>query len=328
MKVLIADKFEEHGAVALREAGCEVTLEPGLKDEELLKAVGETGCNVLVVRSTRVTADMLVASPNLVLVIRAGSGYDTIDVAAATKRNIRVCNCPGMNSVAVAELTIGMMIALDRRIVDQVADLRRGVWNKREYSKARGLKGRTLGVVGLGRIGYEVVKRAAAFDMKLIYSDVVECPDVEAEFGIRKVSFEKVLAEADFITLHVPGGAGTKHLIGREELARMKPTAYLLNCSRGGVVDEAALAEAVESGTIAGAALDVYELEPAVTDNEFKEPIGRVRQVYGTHHVGASTSQAQSAVADEVVRIVRTYMETGETMHCVNPRDAATGSSR
>jgi D-3-phosphoglycerate dehydrogenase len=207
--------------------------------------------------------------------------------------------------------------------VDQVADLRRGIWNKKEYSKARGLKGRTLGVVGLGRIGYEVVKRAAAFDMKLIYSDVVEYPDVEAELGIRKVPFEEVLAKADFITLHVPGGPDTKHLIGREKLAQMKPTAFLLNCSRGGVVDEAALAEAVESGTIAGAALDVYELEPAVTDNEFKEPIGKVRQVYGTHHVGASTSQAQSAVADEVVRIVRTYLETGETVHCVNPRDAS-----
>ncbi len=318
MKILIADKFEEHGVVALREAGCEITLDPSLKDDTLLKAIKQTACNVLIVRSTRVTADMLAASPELEMVIRAGSGYDTIDVARATERNIRVCNCPGMNSVAVAELTIGLMVALDRRIVDQVDDLRRGVWNKKGYSVARGLKGRTLGVVGLGRVGYEVAKRAAAFDMNLIYCDVVDYPNVEKELGIRRVSFDDVLAQADFISLHVPGGGETKHLIGRDELAKMKPTAFLINCSRGGVVDEVALAEAIEAGKVGGAALDVYEVEPAATDSEFKAPVGSVRQVYGTHHVGASTSQAQSAVADEVVRIVRTYMDKGEPLNCVN----------
>lgn len=318
MRTLIADKFEEHGIVALREAGCKVTLDPSLKDEALQKTISDTACNVLVVRSTRVTAEMLGASPDLKMVIRAGSGYDTIDVAAATERSIRVCNCPGMNSVAVAELTIGLMVALDRRIVDQVDDLRRGVWNKKDYSKARGLKGRTLGVVGLGRIGYEVAKRAYAFDMNLIYCDVVDYLDVEKELGIRKVSFDDLLAQADFISLHVPGGGETKHLIGPDELAKMKPTAFLINCSRGGVIDEVALAEAIESGKVGGAALDVYEVEPAATDKKFTAPIGKVRQVYGTHHVGASTSQAQSAVADEVVRIVRTYMETGKPVNCVN----------
>jgi len=318
MKILSADKFEEKGAAALREAGCDVTLDPSLKDDALLKAIGEVSPNVLVVRSTKVTADMLGASSELKMVIRAGSGYDTIDVAAASERGIHVCNCPGMNSVAVAELTLGLMVALDRRIVDQVDDIRKGVWNKKEYGKARGLKGRTLGVVGLGRIGYEVAKRARAFDMKLIYSDVVDYPDVEKELGMRKVSFDDVLAESDFISLHVPGGGGTKHLIGRDELAKMKPTAFLMNCSRGGVVDEVALAEAIEAGKVGGAALDVYEVEPAATDNEFKAPIGNVGRVYGTHHVGASTSQAQSAVADEVVRIVRTYKDTGEPVNCVN----------
>jgi D-3-phosphoglycerate dehydrogenase len=319
MKILIADKFPDHGAAALKEVGCEVILDPSLKDDALTKAIGDTGCQALVVRSTKVTAEMLATSPNLALVIRAGSGYDTIDVAAATKRNIRVCNCPGMNSVAVAELTIGLMIALDRRIVDETVDLRRGVWNKKEYSKALGLKGRTLGTVGLGRIGYEVVKRATAFEMKTVYYDVVDQKVMEKELGIRKVSFEEVLRESDFITLHVPGGEKTKHLIGAKELAMMKPTAFLLNCARGGVVDEIALAKAVNGGQIAGAALDVYELEPAATDNVFANPIREVTRVYGTHHVGASTDQAQSAVADEVVRIIRAHSETGDFINCVNP---------
>ena len=322
MKVLIADKFEDEGVAGLRGAGCEVTLDPSLKDEALAKAVSETACDVLVVRSTKVTPDMLGASPNLKMVIRAGSGYDTIDVAGATERNIRVCNCPGMNSVAVAELTLGMMIAMDRRIVDEAVDLRRGVWNKKGYSKARGLKGRTLGIVGLGRIGYEVAKRAAAFEMKLIYTDVIEHKNIEQELGITRVPFEQLLADADFISLHVPGGGETKHLIGREQLSAMKPTAFIMNCSRGGVVDEVALADAVKAGQIAGAALDVYEIEPAATDKEFADPVVQVSQIYGTHHVGASTEQAQCAVADEVVRIVRNYKETGKFTNCVNSVEA------
>ena len=319
MKILVADKFEEQGLAALREAGCEVILDPSLQDEVLLQKMKETSCDVLVVRSTRVNAAALGASPNLALVIRAGSGYDTIDVSAATQRNIRVCNCPGMNSVAVAELTIGLMIALDRRIVDETLDLRQGVWNKKEYSKARGLKGCTLGIVGLGRIGYEIARRAVAFDMQVIYNDIIDRPDLEQELGIRKVSFDDLLATADFISLHVPGGSDTKHLIGADGFKKMKPTAFVLNCSRGGIVDEQALAEAVQAGTIRGAALDVYEVEPAATDREFADPVIRTPRVYGTHHVGASTEQAQSAVAEETVRIVRTYLESGEFVNCVNP---------
>jgi D-3-phosphoglycerate dehydrogenase len=164
-----------------------------------------------------------------------------------------------------------------------------------------------------------VVKRATAFDMNTIYYDVIDQKAMEKELGIRKVSFEEVLRESDFITLHVPGGEKTKHLIGAEELAMMKPTAFLLNCARGGVVDEIALGKAVTAGQIAGAALDVYELEPAATDNVFANPIREVNRVYGTHHVGASTDQAQSAVADEVVRIIRSHRETGEFLNCVNP---------
>lgn len=318
MKVFIADKFEDHGVKALKASGCEVVMEAGLKDKALAEAIKKHAPQVLVVRSTKVTAEMFDAAKSLKMVVRAGSGYDTIDVNAATERGIRVTNCPGMNSVAVAELTLGLMIALDRRIVDETADLRRGVWNKKEYSKARGLKDSTLGIVGLGRIGYEVARRAAAFEMKLLYCDVVARPDVEKELNMRRVSFEEILRESDFVTVHVPGGGETKHLIGARELATMKPTAFVLNCSRGGVIEEAALSAAIQSGKLAGAALDVYEIEPGASDTEFKDPVGKVPHVYGTHHVGASTEQAQKAVADETVRIIKTYKDTGQFLNCVN----------
>ncbi len=319
MKVLIADKFEEHGIRTLRDAGFDVTQRTGLKDAALADAVRDAACEVLIVRSTKVPKAVLESSPHLALVVRAGSGYDTIDVPAATARGIRVCNCPGKNAVAVAELTLGLMIALDRRIVDETVDLRRGVWNKKEYSKARGLKGRTLGIVGLGQIGYEVAKRAAAFDMRLLYCDVMQRTDAEKQLGLHRVPFGTILEESDFVTLHVPGGTDTKHLIGRNELARMKPHAFVINCARGGVVDETALAEAVEAGNIGGAALDVFEIEPAADEKDFKDPIPKTPHVYGTHHIGASTEQAQEAVADETVKIIRTFADTGRFLNCVNP---------
>lgn len=325
MNVLIADKFEAAGVEGLKTLGCEVTINPELGGDALSDAVKETACAVLIVRSTKVTADVIEAASDLKLIVRAGSGYDTIDVDAATKRGVRVCNCPGMNSVAVAELTLGLMIALDRRIVDETADLRRGVWNKKGYSKARGLKGATLGIAGLGRIGYEVARRAAAFEMELLYYDVVTNERAEKELGIKRVSFDELLAESDFISLHVPGGGDTKHLIGAEQLAKMKPGAFLLNCSRGGIVDEPALAEAIRAGKVGGAGIDVWEIEPAATDREFKDPLIQSPGIYGTHHVGASTEQAQIAVADEAVRIVKQFMQTGEFLHCVNPAESAKG---
>lgn len=319
MKVLIADKFEQFGIDELRRVGCDVVYEPGRKGPELAETIRQSACDVLIVRSTKVSRDVLEACRSVRLILRAGAGVDTIDVTAATERGIRVCNCPGMNSVAVAELTVGLMIALDRRIVDETDDLRAGVWKKKEYSKALGLKGRTLGIVGLGRIGAEVAKRAAAFDMKLIYSDTISRKDLEAELGVHKVPMDQLLAESDFITLHVPGGPTTRYLIGDAQLRKMKPTAYLINCSRGGVIDEQALAEALKAGRLAGAALDVWEIEPEAPEGEFKDPASKAPRLYGTHHVGASTEQAQLAVAEETVRIVRTFLRSGKILNCVNP---------
>ncbi len=318
MNVMIADKFEQAGVEKLQALGCTVTLDADLADRTLCDAVGTSKCEVLVVRSTKVPAEVLDAATDLQLIVRAGAGYDTIDVAGAKQRNIRVCNCPGKNSVAVAELAIGLMIALDRRIVDNTLDLRKGVWAKKEYSKARGLKGRTLGIVGLGRIGYEIARRAAAFEMRTIYTDVICQKDVEAELGIHKVPFEQLLKESDFITLHVPGGEATKHLMGTSELTMMKPTAFVINCSRGGVIDEAALATAIESGQIAGAGLDVYETEPKASDKQFSASVVNVPRVYGTHHIGASTEQAQLAVAEEVVRIIEAKVKGDPLPNCVN----------
>jgi D-3-phosphoglycerate dehydrogenase len=320
MKVLIADKFEQAGVSQLKEMGCDITLNPELSGDALREAVAQAQPAVLVVRSTKVPADVLEAgkAAGLKAVIRAGAGYDTIDFAGAAERGIRVCNCPGKNSVAVAELAMGLMLALDRRIVDNTVDLRNSVWNKKGYSKARGLKGRTLGVVGLGRIGFEIAKRAKAFDMELIYSDVVDQTEYEKELGIRKVGLEDLLKEADFVTLHVPGGEKTKHMFSKAQFAMMKPSAFVINCSRGGVVDQAALVEAIEAGELGGAGLDVYEQEPLATDKEFGDPVMRCKGVYGTHHIGASTEQAQLAVADEVVRIIGCLKKGEDLPNVVN----------
>ncbi len=319
MNVFIADKLPESCIQQLSRLGCRVRCETGLGGDRLVAAVGEHETEILVVRSTRVTREVMEASPVLKMILRAGSGVDTIDVAAAAEHDIRVCNCPGTNSVAVAELAIGMMIALDRELVEETGDLRRGVWNKKKYSgRALGLKGRTIGIVGLGRIGVEVARRCKAFEMELLYFDTVRRPVAEKELEIRPAMLDDLLRQSDFVTLHVPGGPQTRHLIGRQELAMMKPSAYLINCSRGGVVDESALAEALEAGVLAGAALDVYEIEPGVAQGSFADPIVERPHVYGTHHVGASTEQAQAAVAEEAVRVIAAFVQDGEYLHCVN----------
>jgi len=318
MNVLIADKFEKEGIDGLVQLGCQVTQDADLSGDSLRDAL-KNGAQVLIVRSTQVTADMFAEAKSLKLVIRAGSGYNTIDIAAARAKGVDVANCPGTNATAVAELAMGLMLAIDRRIADNVADLRQGVWNKKEYSKALGLKGRTLGIVGLGKIGLLIARRALAFEMQLVYSDVVANPAAEKELGIRRVEFEPLLRTADYVTLHVPLDDSTRHLIDARRLALMKPTAVLINCSRGEVVDGAALVSALNSCKLRGAGLDVYEVEPGASDTHFKDVTGTCARVYGTHHIGASTEQAQLAVAEEVVRIVEQYIKTGKCLHCVNP---------
>jgi D-3-phosphoglycerate dehydrogenase len=333
MKVLVADKFEQSGLDGLKAAGCTVIYEPDAKDEALAQAIESSGADVLVVRSTKVTASMLDAG-RLSLIVRAGAGYNTIDVAGASKRGIYVSNCPGKNAIAVAELAFGLILSLDRRIPDNVEALRAGTWNKKEYSKAQGLYGRTLALLGVGSIGREMIRRAAGFGMPVVIwsrrfngerrplTDV-EARELGVEAAMRAIPIDlaptpaDAVAGADIVSVHVALGPETKHLVNAALLAKMKPKAIFVNTARGEVADYAALASAVkERGLRVG--LDVYANEPASATAPFADEVIGLPGVYGTHHIGASTDQAQDAIAAETVRIVRSYKETGQVPNVVN----------
>jgi D-3-phosphoglycerate dehydrogenase / 2-oxoglutarate reductase len=318
MKVLIADKFEKVGIDGLEELGCTVVSRPDVKAEELPALVRETDPNILVVRGKKVSAETLKAGTALTLVIRAGAGIDTIDVNTASSLGVFVSNCPGKNSIAVAELVLGLLLACDRRIPDQVTDLRQGTWNKGEYSRARGLYGRRLGIVGLGQIGREVAARARAFGMRVIAWSRSLTQEEADRLGVVYAQTPLDVARlSDAVSINCAANAETKHLVNAEFLAAMRPGAYLINTSRGSVVDEAALERAVREKRIR-AGLDVFQNEPAGGTGEFTNAIVQAPGVYGTHHVGASTEQAQVAIAHEVIRIVRTFRATGEVPNVVN----------
>ena len=322
MRVLIADTFEQTGIDGLKAAGCEVVYQPDLNDDGLTRAIRDVAADVLVVRGTAVTAHMLEAGA-LSLVVRAGAGFNTIDVPAAPKRGIYVSNCPGKNAIAVAELTFALMLALDRRIVDNVVDLRSGRWNKREYSKARGLYGRTLGLLGYGNIAQEVAKRAHAFGMPIIVwsrrfarSGRAGVEGIAVPMRLAKTP-QEVAAASDVLSVHLASTADTRGLVNASVLDSLKPGSSVINTARGEVVDYAALEKVARERNIR-VALDVYATEPSGATGEFKESIVALPNVYGTHHIGASTEQAQEAIAEETVRIVTTYKDTGKVPNVVN----------
>ncbi len=326
MIVYIADKFEPEAIEDLRGAGCDVRYEPARKGADLIAALREADPRIVVVRSTKVTREVLEAARDLALVVRAGAGVDNIDVPAASGRGVFVCNCPGTNSVAVAELTIGLILSLDRRIPDCVAELRAGQWNKAEYGKARGLKGRALGLIGLGPIGRAVAARAAALEMHVcgwsrsLSAAGAALPGVE----LCPTALD-VARRADVVSVHLASTPETRRFIGRPFFEAMRSGAYFVNTSRGDLVDADALAWAVREKQVR-AALDVYASEPAQAQAEFKNPLFSLPGVvYGTPHIAASTDQAQSAVAAETVRLIRLFRETGHVENCVNltPRSAA-----
>ena len=317
MKVLIADKFEKSGLAGLQGLGCEISYQPDLKDDALVEAVREVAPDVIVVRGTKVTEPMLEAGP-VKLVVRAGAGYNTIDVAAASKRGIYVSNCPGKNSIAVAELAFALILALDRRIADNVITLRQGVWNKKEFSKARGLYGRTLGLIGVGKIGQEMIPRARAFGMPVIAWSRSLTPERAAELGIELMESPKaVAAAADVVSVHLALKPETRNLINVEFFDVMREGTYFINTARGEVVDQQALVSAIRHRGIR-AGLDVYALEPTSATGEFQDEVAKEAGLYGTHHIGASTDQAQEAIAAETVRIVEEFKQTGKVPNVVN----------
>ena len=321
MKVLVADKFEKSGLDGLKAAGCEVVYQPDASGDALTGAIRETAADVLVVRSTQVTAPMLEAGA-LSLVVRAGAGYNTIDVATASKRGIYVSNCPGKNAIAVAELTLALILALDRRVADNVIELRAGKWNKKEYSRAKGLFGRTLGLLGYGNIGQEVAKRAHAFGMPIVVwsrrfaTGRADVGDQVVPMHFAKTP-EETAALSDILSVHLALTPDTRGLVSASVIDRLKPSSYFINTARAEVVDYAALARAIgEKGIRVG--LDVFAAEPTGAAGDFTDAIASLPGVYGTHHIGASTDQAQEAIAAETVRIVSAYKDTGNVPNVVN----------
>jgi len=328
MRILVADRLPRHFEATMTSAGHHCVIEPDLTDTTLPAAVD--GSDVLVVRSTRVTADTLSASDSLRLVVRAGSGTNTIDCDEATRRGVLVANVPGRNSVAVAELTMGLLLAVDRAIPDNTSELRAGRWDKKRFSAVgRGLYGRRLGIVGVGNIGLAVAERAAAFGMSLTAQEKGSRPPQTSrridELGFDLVPDLMTLAsDVDVLTVHVPLTAETEGMVGAEVLDALQP-GILLNTSRAEVVVTEALLARLDGGLLA-AGLDVFPDEPAAGSADWRSPLAAHPRVVGTHHIGASTEQAQDAVVAGVTEVV-TAFGNGELLNVVNP-PTPTGAAR
>jgi D-3-phosphoglycerate dehydrogenase len=326
LRILVADSLPQAAIDELEARGHECVVDAGLTDSDLGDHIA--GFDILVVRSTKVKKGVFAKADRLALVIRAGAGTNTIATTAAAARGVLVANVPGRNAAAVAELTMGLLLAVDRRIPDNVSDLRAGRWDKKSYGKAEGLLGKTMGILGLGSIGLSVAERASAFGIKVQALDKPRDAYAEsriADLGITMCSsLEDLLSTSDIVSLHVPSASETKHLVDKTFLSQLRPGAILLNTSRGDVVDEAALLEALDTGSLR-AGLDVYADEPGGGRAEWSSPLAQHPGVVGTHHIGASTEQAQLATAAGVVEIVDAFTE-GEALNCVNLAPSRLGS--
>ena len=319
MKILIADKIQDSVAKSLSGKGHVCTIDSSLTSDLLPGSI--TDHEVLVVRSTRVEAETIDKASDLKLIVRAGAGTNTIDKEYAAKKGIKVCNVPGANSIAVAELVMGMIISIDRNIPDNVHDLRQGIWSKKKYSAAKGIYGRNLGILGLGSIGLALAERAKVFGMNVFGVDKAsrseESKTKISEAGITLLdSREELLKKCDVVSLHLPSVPETKNLVDENFLSQMNEGAIFVNTSRGELVDENALIKAMNEKGIR-VALDVYADEPVAGESEFKKEIAKHSNVYGTHHIGASTQQAQDAVAEGVIEVIETFANGG-IINCVN----------
>ncbi|HKN46454.1 MAG TPA: phosphoglycerate dehydrogenase [Candidatus Polarisedimenticolia bacterium] len=312
MKILIADKVSPTCADVLRRSGLQAEHRPGLDTHELLRAVADA--DGLVVRSdTRVTEEVIAAAPRLRVVGRAGAGVDNIDVDAATRRGIVVMNAPGENTISAAEHTMSMILALARRIPAADRSMRAGRWERGSAFLGVELIGKTLGILGLGKVGREVAARARAFGMEVIGADPVVSEEVASRIGVTLFPIGAVLEGSDFITLHLPLTPETRHLLGREALERCRPGVRIINVARGGIIDESALVEALLSGHVAGAALDVFESEPPAGS-----PLLGLDSVVLTPHLGASTQEAQEKVAARIAEQIAGYLKDGLVVNAVN----------
>ncbi len=319
MRILFADKFPANYLQKLQDSGHVTNYHPDLLAADLPDKIA--GHDVLVVRSTRVEKNAIQAADRLRLIVRAGAGTNTIDKNFAAECDIAVCNVPGKNAVAVAELTMGLLLSIDRNIPDNVRELRDGQWNKKKYSSAQGLMGRTIGIVGAGSIGMAVAERARAFGLQIL---MIHKPNRSAtiqqqmrELAVKTVDgLEDLVSQSDIVSIHVPAADSTRNLINADILSLMRDGAILLNTSRGDVIDEQALLDALDGRSLR-AGLDVYPDEPGQAACEFDSRLAKHPSVYGTHHIGASTEQAQNAVAEGVLEIVREF-QNGTALNRVN----------
>ncbi len=314
MRVLVADDLSEDGVAILRKApGLQVDVKTGLKPAELVEIIGDY--DALAVRSaTKVTAPVFEAAKKLKVVGRAGVGVDNIDLAAASRRGVVVMNAPGGSSVSVAELTLAMMFALSRQLPAATASIKGGKWEKKKFAAGHQLAGKTLGVVGTGNIGSVVVDRAYGLKMNVVNFDPYVSAEAAARMGLKLMPLDALLRTADFVTLHVPLTDSTRNLIGERQLGLMKRGAYLINCARGGLVDEVALAKALASGQLGGAAFDVFTTEPPPADH----PLFAAPNFVCTPHLGASTEEAQAAVALAICEQLVDYLANGNVRNAVN----------
>ena len=317
MKILIADKLGSEAMSALEEMGAVITNNPDLTAEDIPGVIADN--EILIVRSTKVTAETIEQGASLSLIIRAGAGVNTIDLETASSHGIHVANCPGKNSDAVAELAIGLLIAADRRIASATADLQNGNWNKKEYGKANGLKGRTFGVIGIGNIGKGVIRKAQGLEMNVIAWSRSLTPELAEELNVGYCTSPlEVASQSDAVSLHVAVKPETQHMVNAEFLSKMKDGAILVNAARGEVVDTVALKDAIKNKGLR-VALDVFENEPKGGTADFADTeLAAIATC--TPHIGASTNQSTEAIADEVVRIVSAYKTTGSPLNVVNLR--------
>jgi D-3-phosphoglycerate dehydrogenase len=316
MKALIADKFPDQYIEKIKCVVKELLYEPKLKESDLPNRIKDI--DILVVRSTVVNQQCINSSNKLSLIIRAGAGVNNIDIKAANERGIFVANCPGKNSIAVAELTMGLICAIDRRIPENVIDFKNGKWNKALYSKAEGLYGKILGIVGVGQIGTELIYRAQAFGLKILGWSRSLSNEKAENLGIERASsLEELFSKSDIVSIHLAQNADTKKLITKDLINKLKKGAYFINTARAGIVDEEALiASAKEEKIFAG--MDVFNAEPEGKEGDFTSELSNIKNIYVTHHIGASTEQAQNAVAEETFNIIKNYIELGEITNWVN----------